>query len=189
MKMKLLSAAVLAAGLFSATAAVQADTLVFSPESDSAEFGKDAYFQTNTYTWTGYFWVNNALDSSGVSLFTPSYVHYSDIEFTPYLILWDSNGTQLARFDSAGDWGTAPGYSARIDYGYLDDGKYSFTIGNAYPSNTPDGTPWPGGWGDGNWQVTVNGAFSSAVPEPETWAMLLVGLGMVSAVARRRKQR
>lgn len=31
--------------------------------------------------------------------------------------------------------------------------------------------------------------FATAVPEPETWAMLLCGLGLVGAVARRRGRR
>jgi len=33
------------------------------------------------------------------------------------------------------------------------------------------------------------GVFTSAVPEPETYAMLLAGLGMMGAVARRRQQK
>jgi hypothetical protein len=36
---------------------------------------------------------------------------------------------------------------------------------------------------------TDNHAFISAVPEPETYAMLLTGLGLMGFVARRRKQR
>ncbi len=37
----------------------------------------------------------------------------------------------------------------------------------------------------GEW--TVNGVAVAAVPEPETYAMLLAGLGLVGAIARRRK--
>jgi hypothetical protein len=33
-----------------------------------------------------------------------------------------------------------------------------------------------------------NHSYIAAVPEPETYAMLLAGLGLVSAVARRRRQ-
>lgn len=39
------------------------------------------------------------------------------------------------------------------------------------------------GWGLNN--ITVEGV--SAVPEPETYAMLLAGLGMIGFMARRRK--
>ena len=53
---------------------------------------------------------------------------------------------------------------------------------------------WAGGWNDhggpGN-SGQMNGyvvEFSAAVPEPETYAMLLAGLGIVGAIARRRKR-
>jgi hypothetical protein len=36
----------------------------------------------------------------------------------------------------------------------------------------------------GNWSATV-----TAVPEPETYAMLLAGLGLMGVVARRRQQK
>jgi len=39
---------------------------------------------------------------------------------------------------------------------------------------------------DESWKIT--GATVSAVPEPETYAMLLAGLGVMGAIARRRKQ-
>jgi hypothetical protein len=38
------------------------------------------------------------------------------------------------------------------------------------------------------WAVR-DGDVTSPVPEPETYAMMLAGLGLVSIVARRRKQR
>jgi hypothetical protein len=42
--------------------------------------------------------------------------------------------------------------------------------------------------GQYNFQVR-NGAVTPAVPEPETYAMLLAGIGMIGAIVRRRRQR
>ncbi|MDD5481180.1 FxDxF family PEP-CTERM protein, partial [Rhodoferax sp.] len=41
---------------------------------------------------------------------------------------------------------------------------------------------------DKNSQFYLSSMTVAAVPEPETYAMLLAGLGMLGAVARRRKQ-
>lgn len=63
-----------------------------------------------------------------------------------------------------------------------------FGIGNAYLSTIP---------GQG-WQLPFNGngflslqytAVTTPVPEPETYAMLLAGLGLMGAISRRRKNR
>lgn len=56
-------------------------------------------------------------------------------------------------------------------------------------SYTPDGAlNGPGGQGfaDESWKIAS--ASVTAVPEPETYAMLLAGLGVMGAIARRRKQ-
>ena len=63
-----------------------------------------------------------------------------------------------------------------------------FGIGNAYLSTIP---------GQG-WQLPFNGngflslqytAITTPVPEPQTYAMLLAGLGLMGAISRRRKNR
>ena len=60
-----------------------------------------------------------------------------------------------------------------------------------FPHNFP---PWEGGIVDtgGSWYdsgVYMSGLkFTTVVPEPETYAMMLAGLAMVGAVARRRRQ-
>ncbi|MDR2207854.1 MAG: DVUA0089 family protein [Azoarcus sp.] len=191
MKMKSLSSAVLAAGLFSATAAVQAATLNYS-----GTFG----LLTDTVTVT--FAVDSAVDNTGVVLFTNSFAAGN---FDPFLAVWDASGYLIG---FSGDIDMAGGdWDARIEFkpGFLADGAYSFTVG-AWPNNIVGIDDWlatgspvhindgfyfsgssssllPGGAGP-VWNVTISGV----VPEPETWAMLLAGLGVVGAVARRRKQ-
>jgi hypothetical protein len=38
-----------------------------------------------------------------------------------------------------------------------------------------------------NWSASVGGASVSPVPEPETYALMLAGLGLVGFMARKRK--
>lgn len=64
-----------------------------------------------------------------------------------------------------------------------------FGIGNAYLSTVP-GTGWQlpfNGNGFLSLQYTAVTAAVAAVPEPESYAMLLAGLGLLSAAAKRRK--
>ncbi len=42
--------------------------------------------------------------------------------------------------------------------------------------------------GNGSWQSVVDNITVSAVPEPETYAMLLGGLGLLGAMSRRKRQ-
>ncbi|MEW6677969.1 MAG: PEP-CTERM sorting domain-containing protein [Pseudomonadota bacterium] len=48
------------------------------------------------------------------------------------------------------------------------------------------GVAGPGGTMQGTWPITQT--ITAAVPEPETYAFMLAGLGLVGAVARRRKE-
>lgn len=47
----------------------------------------------------------------------------------------------------------------------------------------------PIGWINGQYQGTATFNFAPPVPEPETYAMMLVGLGLLGFAARRRKQK
>ncbi|MCL2160910.1 MAG: DVUA0089 family protein [Betaproteobacteria bacterium] len=197
MKMKLLPAAILAVGLFSATAAVQAATVEYTGTLSNGTDYAQVWFE-----------VNNAFDNSGVTLFTDYFntgVVTPTSNFDPYLAVWNAQGDLIAFNDNISnlDW------NASIDLGVMADGSYFFTISNSpyapacvanAACNISEGfdmyRPVGGNWDDfrpgnpnagygGNWSVTVTGV----VPEPETWAMLLAGLGMVGAVARRRRQK
>jgi hypothetical protein len=80
-------------------------------------------------------------------------------------------------FDSSANslftWSTNPDHTSVIFSESLAAGAYSFTVYGDQP-----------GVGFGVYDMTV----SVPIPEPETYAMLLAGLGLLGVVARRRKQ-
>jgi hypothetical protein len=71
-------------------------------------------------------------------------------------------------FDSTGRWGG-------ISNVHLADG----TLLNGYTLNSQSGFNW----------LNAYGAATAPVPEPETYAMLLAGLGLMALAVRRRKQK
>jgi len=206
MSKKFFTAILAAASLFSTSLATHA--LVIEVSHESTGF----LFEKVTDLWTGAFVVDNAYDNRGVVLNT--YVYRSswtgELSFDPFLVVWDANGNMLgfqndkSRFDE----------NAGVYLGKVDDGIYYFTIGNwpnqlitdtvdfndvgasfAYYGDNPSILyyfSYIPPFDSGKWYVYIDGASAflggvSAVPEPETWAMLLLGLAMVGSVARRRK--
>jgi len=63
-----------------------------------------------------------------------------------------------------------------------------FGIGNAYLSTTP-GTGWQLPFSGSGFLSLQYTAVTAPVPEPESYAMLFAGLGLLGFVARRRKQK
>lgn len=63
-----------------------------------------------------------------------------------------------------------------------------FGIGNAYLSTIP-GQGWQLPFGGSGFLSLQYTAITTPVPEPETYAMLLAGLGLMGAISRRRKNR
>jgi len=61
-----------------------------------------------------------------------------------------------------------------------------FGIGNAYLSTTP-GTGWQLPFGGSGYLSLQYTAITAAVPEPESYAMLLAGLGLIGAAVKRKK--
>ncbi|WP_348698165.1 PEP-CTERM sorting domain-containing protein [Duganella fentianensis] len=86
------------------------------------------------------------------------------------------NGTQIG---SAGGFTSWSNFSTTAGNGFVaGDNKLEFVVTNfAGSSGNPTGL-----------RVEFTSSNVAAVPEPETYAMLLAGLGMVGALARRRKQ-
>ncbi|MCB5188888.1 PEP-CTERM sorting domain-containing protein [Methylobacillus caricis] len=112
-----------------------------------------------TYNSTGGY-TTISFDNLGLNL-------NSDIKYIAYLTSNDPTvtGIQLSRTQTAAD-------------------TSGFGVGSAYLSNIPDN----------GWQLPFNGflslqytAITAAVPEPESYAMLLVGLGLIGATVKRRK--
>jgi hypothetical protein len=90
----------------------------------------------------------------------------------------NSNGSSSATGRNGGSVtfsGVAIGLKAgsnTINFGYTPVGAFNGVSGQSM--------------NDESWQVSK--AIVTAVPEPETYAMLLAGLGVMGAIARRRKQ-
>jgi hypothetical protein len=132
-------------------------------------------------------------DNTGVSFLTTSYDRGS---FDPALYLWSASGNLIGSYDDiAWDAGL-------LDVGLvttLDAGNYYFTLvesGNANVSTylvdgfAYDHAPAKALPGEKYWDIAIDGVSRAAVvPEPSDAAMLLVGLGIVGAVARRRSKR
>lgn len=111
------------------------------------------------------------------------------------------NDAQLFLFDSAGqlvlaDDDSGIGYIPQFNAGQL-SGSLAGTYYLAYNLYNTDPT-FSGsvlsGWGrnpapnqSGAYSLTITGAETGAVPEPGTWAMMLIGFGAVCYSLRRRK--
>ncbi|MCL1860410.1 MAG: DVUA0089 family protein [Proteobacteria bacterium] len=191
MKKKLLSA-ILATGLFSsaATAQIALNQIIL-----------DGYFSKADDLYTGEFYIlpgYDVVNGTGLMEMSTQSVYLFN-SFDTYLVLWDSNGDMVAYNDDNRIW--AKDWDARIfqPYGGFPAGKYYFTLSSAEyvpaGTNIADGYKYigpktfgSGPWTEDNayWLMSIWGHIS-AVPEPETWAMLLAGLGLMAGVTRRRK--
>ncbi|MDR1423835.1 MAG: FxDxF family PEP-CTERM protein [Azoarcus sp.] len=65
-----------------------------------------------------------------------------------------------------------------FDVASLGAGSYNLWVSGSSPLG-----------GQGSYSISITSSPTLAVPEPETYAMLLAGLGIVGAVARRRRAR
>ena len=114
--------------------------------------------------------------------------------FDSEIAIWRANGdgtfALLAQNDDhaiiAGDGGTIHAYDAFIQLDNAASGRY--VVGVATYSSTATSTGFTGTVIGNDRQYGL--AISTApVPEPETYAMLLAGLGVMGAIARRRNNK
>jgi len=205
----------LRAVLFSAAlipCAVQAtpQTITFGPDGSSF-FTTDRLEVSYLNPYTGedshYGRQGNLLDTgywSVAEATSNSWVAYSPRAYSPSS--FSSSSGELFNLDSfwlAGAWGsqtlTITGYAngsvintttigvdiVAQEYffsGFLGIDTFTIAIGNDY---VPNAALAPRGLGQ-HW--TIGSVTVSAVPEPETYAMMLAGLAMIGAVARRRRK-
>lgn len=111
-----------------------------------------------------------------------------DFQFNYDNVQWETGGASggsngIGGSSARAGWsnGTTASYElagSAVNGSFLNGGGNALTSGSL-SSNV---------LGQYNFQVR-NGAVTPAVPEPETYAMLLAGLGLVGAIVRRRRQR
>ena len=176
--MKFFSTALLAASLFVAAAASQAWTFDFAgPLNDG-----------NDVIW-GAFTLDT--DYEEVKLFAVGYADSPSNPLDPFLALWSSDKLLIA----ANDDRTDNIRDSLIVTKTLTAGEYYFSL-SRYPNLNIDDDRASGFYNDGktyavpgaNWTLHIEGVVTASVPEPETYAMLLAGLGIIGVVARRRRR-
>jgi hypothetical protein len=82
------------------------------------------------------------------------------------------------------DGGSSPSYP----WAYAFSSDTSWNFGGSTNAANVQNAGSPGAVDMGLWAYAT-GSIVSPVPEPETYAMLLVGLGLMGGMARRRKQK
>lgn len=122
--------------------------------------------------------------------------------FDAFLDLFDGSGNRLQWNDDyttlAGAGGSTTSLDSYMQYTFANAGTYAIRVGNCCFSDsdgvqgygvTP-GFSLHGGAFTGAYELNVSlQAPGSAVPEPATWAMMLIGFGAVGASMRQQKRR
>ena len=104
-------------------------------------------------------------------------------DFDPWLTVFDAAGNLLTTQDDLGttDPGSVHRYDPYLDYTFANAGQYFVRVGS-WPSNSA-------ATGDYQLHVSLQSPAVPAVPEPGTWAMMLMGFGATGYAMRRRPGR
>ena len=127
-------------------------------------------------TYDFYSFTVGAADSAGIFD-----IDFGMPDFDPYLNLFDSAGIQLFANDDAGlDTGSVHPWDSFFGYTFANAGLYYLRVGSCCVSP---------GTGDYQLNVSLQSPGAPAVPEPSTWAMMLLGFGAAGYAMRRRAPR
>lgn len=121
-----------------------------------------------------YFSVNPSKDNAFVISISGLGTQYSDLSFAI------GDGPTVLGSLREGSWVAAFNDGRNHGFTLMKNASYSLKITGTTKSNTP------GGFGQVS-ITTLNGTVT-AVPEPETFAMLLAGLGLMGSIAHRRSK-
>lgn len=131
-----------------------------SVSTDSATLYGDATLTGNVNSLTSFSWNFTAGD-------------YMPFDDTAWFSLNGGGQTYLSSVGAVGDYGNSGNNTYTFATPFT--GSIQFGIANTMDSAL-------------NSQVTISNLQVAAVPEPESYALMLAGLGMMGVVARRRKQ-
>jgi len=172
--------------LASGTKFILSATSTTAPNEWADGFNSTQIFQTGTLTFTA----SNAFAAAHggkTNLLTVNFTNGA-LNVTPL----GSKNVSFAvtdgetQFDSSVS--TITYTSEYFDFTGTKDNDFAFSVtGTSTPVSTPSGQNNVGPGTYKNFKASGPGSFAAAVPEPDQWAMLLVGFGLVGSTMRRRR--
>ena len=161
----------LAVSLALAASLAQAETIFTSPDLDPLPNGENYTFENTSVTTPSFNdWLSFTVTGNRTLYASISGVSNFGVTFTAFDLYADGDLVNALAL------GTTGNFSPRITYGGL-------------TAATGPATYWINIAGTGVPVTTYNGniALTAAVPEPETYGMMLVGVGLIGMMARRRR--
>lgn len=146
--------------------------------------------------------INGASDQINLPTWHPQAVHLDAGTYTVTPVNTSFAGALYTAYNFGGGYGWSPGYAIGMDSSHVayygtghsyDDAATAFShavatgFSIAAPGDVYFGVP-DSYWGDNSGGVSLHLVNVSAVPEVETYAMMLAGLGLLTRVVSRRKQ-
>jgi len=192
MKKYLLHTVALAAAVYAGQASAHTSSLGYVPGSTagSVTFWAGSYehggsvFNEGTFTLQG---ITNPLFTSVVAAnVAPTDTKPTGLVDGVNNFFWAEDGSGGYTFPVSNDpniFGLGISHWQGITFTGLTPGLYSFTCGNTCGSTQQ----WES-LSQGAVQVTLTGSDIGGVPEPTTWAMMILGMGAAGTAMRRRKK-